>query len=140
MNLQFSRNVVVVLALAPLFLFAACSKTSSNAGAANIDAGPAAPLPPKVTESCDQAALLGMCMDYTRTDIMMHKTLCEGFKGKFAEAPCSNDRLVGSCALEDGDIKRYYEKLNAKDVGYTLEKAKENGEGEVLKGKFTQKR
>jgi hypothetical protein len=146
MNLQFSRNlrklrcldVVRVLALLPLF--AACSKTSSNVGAATIDAGPAAPLPPKVTESCDQAALLGMCMDYTRTDILMHKTLCEGFKGKFAEAPCSNDRLVGSCALEDGDIKRYYEKLNAKDVGYTLEKAKENCEGEVLKGKFTQKR
>jgi hypothetical protein len=148
MNLQFARNTNTprrlcgLLALPLVAMLSACPKTGTGTTSAGtgMDAGPVVPPPPKVTESCDQAALLGMCMDYTRTDIMMHKTLCEGFKGKFAEAPCSNDRLVGSCALEDGDMKRYYEKLNPKDVGYTLEKAKENCEGEVLKGKFTQKR
>jgi hypothetical protein len=131
-----ARSVLITASLLPLL--SGCPK-KPEANPVTVDAGPIRPPPPKVTESCDQAAALGMCMDYTRTDVVMHRTLCEGFKGKFAELPCSKDRVVGSCALEDGDIKRYYEKLGAKDVGYTVDKAKENCEGALLKGKFAPK-
>jgi hypothetical protein len=118
----------------------ACTRSSANAdaGSGAVDARSVAPVL-AIFESCDTAAAFGFCMDYTRADTSMHRTLCEGFKGKFAESPCSKDRVLASCAMEDGDFKRYYEKLGAKDVGFTLEKAKENCEGAAIKGKFLAK-
>jgi hypothetical protein len=115
----------------------ACPKKTSTTEVPDANAAPPAP---KITESCDVAGLLGFCMDYTQTDVMMHRTLCEGYKGKFAEVPCSKDRVVGTCEMPgDGDVKRYYEKLGPKDVGFTAEKAKENCEGVAVKGRFVPK-
>lgn len=123
-------------ALFSMHLLLGCPKKQA---AETVTDAAAKPTEPKVAESCDVAGLLGFCMDYTRTDVMMHKTLCEGYKGKFAELPCSKERRVGSCAMDDGDLKRYYEKVGPKDVGFTTEKAKENCEGPQVHGTFTAK-
>jgi hypothetical protein len=134
---MFSSVRFVALGVVFSAALTACPKKTSSDGQPGAPDAKAGPVAPKITESCDVAGLLGFCLDYTKTDVMMHRTLCEGFKGKFAEAPCSKDRVVGSCEmLEDGDIKRYYEKLGAKDVGFTPDKAKENCEGVALKGRF----
>jgi hypothetical protein len=123
-----------------VLLFAGATLVACKKPLADVvpDAGGKEPAPPlaKVLESCDMAATLGFCVDYTKTDVMMHRTLCEGYKGKFAESPCSKDRVVGTCGMADGDLKRYYRSLGAKDVGFTLEKAKENCESAAIKGKF----
>jgi hypothetical protein len=129
--------VTVCVLSAASCLLTGCPKRDHQ----TADVPDAKPLPPapKVTESCDVAGLLGFCMDYTQTDVMMHRTLCEGFKGKFNEVPCSKERLTGSCEMADGDIKRYYDKLGPKDVGFTPEKAKENCESPSIKGRFVPK-
>lgn len=116
-----------------------CKKTEGQQQAGSEAGVVDAAKPLKVLESCDQREGQGVCVDYTRTDVGMHRTLCEGYKGKFAELPCPTDKLVGSCLLEDGEFKRYYEKDSPKAAGYTLEAAKTNCESEILKGKFTAK-
>lgn len=130
----------LALALLVLTLGAGCKKPQ----AAGADAGPvdAAPPPPKVVESCDQVDTLGVCIDYTKSDLVLHRTLCEGYKGKFQEKPCADDKVFGTCALEDGEFKRYYHRAPA--AGQKAEtpeeaekKAKDNCESELLKGKFT---
>ena len=78
----------------------------------------------------------GTCVDYTKTDLAIHRTLCEGFKGKFSEAPCALDNAVGSCVLEDGEVKRYYNGVASKDSGFTPEFAQKNCQGDLLKGRF----
>ena len=127
----------VALAIVAVAATSGCKKTATDAhgGAdAAVEAGP----PPlaKVLESCDMVAAHGTCVDYTKSDLTIHRTLCEGFKGKFAEAPCSADNAVGGCVLEDGEIKRYYNGVASKESGFTLEFAKKNCESDLLKGRF----
>lgn len=126
--------LAVLLALAAT---AACKKTTTDAkpvADAAVEAGP----PPlaKVLESCDMIAAHGTCVDYTKSDLAIHRTLCEGFKGKFAETPCTAESAVGACALEDGEIKRYYSGVASKESGFTVEFAKKNCESDLLKGRF----
>ncbi len=138
--MRLSQLSCLALASCVLSLGVGCKKPQTT----GADAGPvdAAPPPPKVLESCDQVESLGVCIDYTKTDIGLHRTLCEGYKGKFQEKPCGDDKVLGTCALEDGEFKRYYHRAPA--AGQKPEtpeeaekKAKDNCESELLKGKFT---
>ncbi|MFO0666423.1 MAG: hypothetical protein U0174_20880 [Polyangiaceae bacterium] len=128
---------VVLLASSTLASVSACKKnveTNAPAEAGVVEAGP----PPlaKVVESCDMISAHGTCVDYTKSDLAIHRTLCEGFKGKFAEAACNLDNTVGGCVLADGEIKRYYNGVASKDSGFTVEFAKKNCESDLLRGRF----
>jgi hypothetical protein len=114
-----------------------CKRSETARPETTVTTLDAAPPPPKVLESCDQRIELGVCVDYTKTDVRLHRALCEGYKGVFAEAPCSRERALGSCAMEDGEFKRYYEKAGTKGSGYTAEKARENCESEMIRGKYS---
>jgi hypothetical protein len=86
--------------------------------------------------SCDMSGEVGSCNEYRNGSTFgLEKSLCEGFKGKFSMTPCATTNQVGSCALTDGEVKRYYAGSGLK--GYSLEDAKSDCESELLKGKFT---
>jgi hypothetical protein len=88
--------------------------------------------------SCNMVAELGTCNEYRGgTSFGLEKSLCEGFKGKFANQGCSADGQIGSCAMSDGEIKRYYGSKIAGDHALSLEEAKGDCEGELVKGTFT---
>jgi hypothetical protein len=100
--------------------------------AAHLDAA----VLPIFVESCDQRTELGVCVDYTSSDVALHRALCEGYKGAFANRPCPSERRFGGCTMADGEFKRYYEKSNSKSPGYALEQARSNCESELIRGKF----
>lgn len=97
--------------------------------------------------SCDMVAELGTCNEYRgadgagqgagRTSFGLEKSLCGGFHGKFANAGCSTAGQVGSCLMSDGEVKRYYGSKIAGDHALTMDEAKGDCEGELLKGSFT---
>ena len=88
--------------------------------------------------SCDMSAEVGSCNEYrSGTTFGLEKSLCEGFKGKFTlGGGCSQANQVGSCALSDGEVKRYYGTAVGAH-GFTVDDAKSDCESEILKGKFT---
>ena len=121
-----------------LLLLAACgdkTKGASSSDAGVFDAGPAA-APFVATHSCDWRAAAGTCTDFSnKADLELHKKMCDGFKGTFAETPCPKEKQVGSCEVEKDERKRYYE--GAASLTFTAATAKENCESPHLKGKFT---
>ena len=81
---------------------------------------------------------VGTCNEYRGgTSFGLEKSLCEGFKGKFANTSCSTDGQIGSCVMSDGEVKRYYGSKDAGDHALSLEEAKSDCESELVKGKFT---
>ncbi|MBX3185481.1 MAG: hypothetical protein KF819_00645 [Labilithrix sp.] len=88
--------------------------------------------------SCDMLAELGTCNEYQNgTTFGLEKSLCEGFKGRFSNAPCSTEGQIGSCAMSDGEVKRYYDSGVAGDHALSVAEAKSDCESELVKGKFT---
>jgi len=67
----------------------------------------ALPTPGQITGSCTSA--YGACEDLHGELAEVHKTTCTRLNGTFSTAPCSSDRLVGSC-VKNGSVERYYER------------------------------
>lgn len=127
----FTVTVVTVGMLAAV----ACGKPSKDERAGEASTTAAALGAAKA--SCDMASELGSCNEYKNgSSFGLEKSLCEGFKGKFAMAACPTTGQVGWCTLSDGEVKRYYGAA-AKEHAYTLEEAKADCESDLLKGKFT---
>ena len=69
------------------------STTSANIG------GPSA--------SCNMLVELGTCNEYRGgAGFGLEKSLCDSFKGKFANAGCSTEGQIGSCLMSDGEVRR----------------------------------
>src|SRR4051794_151516 len=85
--------------------------------------------------SCNMLAELGTCNEYrSGTTFGLEKSLCEGFKGKFANTGCSPTGQIGACTMSDGEIKRYYGAKVAGDHALTIEEAKADCASESVKG------
>lgn len=88
--------------------------------------------------SCNMLTELGTCNEYrSGSSFGLEKSLCEGFHGKFANTACPTESQVGSCAMSDGEVKRYYGSKVAGEHGMTVAEAKADCESDLLKGKFT---
>jgi hypothetical protein len=88
--------------------------------------------------SCNMLTELGTCNEYQNgSSFGLEKSLCEGFKGKFANTGCSTEGQIGSCLMSEGEVKRYYGSKAAGDHALTVEEAKSDCESELVKGKFT---
>jgi hypothetical protein len=114
----------------------ACGKPSKDDAAGNANTTSASVTGAKA--SCDMSAEVGSCNEYKNgTSFGLEKSLCEGFKGKFTlGGGCSTANQVGSCAMPDGEVKRYYG-TSIGAHGFSLDDAKADCESELLKGKFT---
>lgn len=109
------------------------SKGGEKAGSANITSAAVA-----AKASCNMLTELGTCNEYRNGESFgLEKSLCEGFHGKFQNAACPADGQVGSCAMSDGEVKRYYGSKVAGEHAMTVDEAKRDCESELLKGKFT---
>ena len=137
------KTVLKLIALTALMLAAvvACGKKVDMANSLSSETSTtSSPLPSKA--SCNLLAELGTCNEYragggARTGLGLEKSLCEGFKGKFANVGCSTEGQVGFCTMSDGEIKRYYGSGVAGDHALTLEEATADCGSEVVKGTFT---
>ena len=132
------KNTLAIVAVTTLMLAAvvACGKTGDRVGTASETSTTAAAA--AVKASCDTLATLGTCNDYrSGTSFGLEKSLCDGLKGKFANQGCSTVGQIGSCAMSDGEIKRYYGTEVAGDHALTVEEAKGDCEGELARGTFT---
>lgn len=87
--------------------------------------------------SCNMLGELGTCNEYRGTSFGLEKSLCEGFHGKFANAGCSTEGQIGTCAMAEGEVKRYYGSKAAGDHALSVEEAKGDCESDLVKGKFT---
>jgi hypothetical protein len=88
--------------------------------------------------SCSMASELGTCNEYrSGTTFSLEKSLCESYKGSFARSGCSMEGQIASCAMTDGEIKRYYGPKVAGAHALSLEEAKGDCEGDIVKGTFT---
>lgn len=88
--------------------------------------------------SCDMLAEIGTCNEYRNgTSFGLEKSLCESFHGTFANAGCSTAGQIGSCVMTEGEVKRYYGTKVAGEHALSLEEARSDCEGELVKGKFT---
>ena len=96
-----------------------------------------------VKASCNMLAELGTCNEYrggagaARTSFGLEKSLCEGFRGKFANTSCATEGQIGSCLMSDGEVKRYYGSKVAGDHALSLEEARSDCESELVKGTFS---
>jgi hypothetical protein len=125
--------VVTTLMLAAVV---ACGrKDEVLAGKPGVTTTSAATLTPRA--SCNMLAELGTCNEYRGTSFGLEKSLCEGFHGKFANAGCSTEGQIGTCAMSEGEVKRYYGSKVAGDHALNVEEAKGDCESELVKGKFT---
>ncbi len=129
--------IVRAFASVSLLVLGACGDKGKGASASDsgvFDAGPVATAF-TATHSCDWRAAAGTCTDFSnRADLDLHKKMCDGFKGTFAESPCPKEKQVGSCEVEKDERKRYYE--GAASLTFTALTARENCESPHLKGKF----
>jgi hypothetical protein len=131
------KNVLVVGLLTVGMLAAvACGKPSKDDGASTTNTTAASVTGAKA--NCDMSAEVGSCNEYRNgSSFGLEKSLCEGFKGKFTlGGGCATTNQVGSCALSDGEVKRYYGTAVGAH-GFTVDEAKSDCESEILKGKFT---
>jgi hypothetical protein len=127
---------LLTVAFVTLGMLAAVACGKSKDDAAGNTSTTAASLTAKA--SCDMTTEVGSCNEYrSGTSFGLEKSLCESFKGKFTLASgCATANQVGFCTMSDGEVKRYYG-TSIGAHGFTLEDAKGNCEGDVLKGKFT---
>jgi len=135
MNPAIKLAVVTTLMLAAVI---ACGRKADDAKADK--AGETSTTSATVTAraSCNMLAELGTCNEYRDgTSFGLEKSLCEGFHGKFANAGCSTDGQIGSCAMTGGEVKRYYGSKSAGDLALSVEEAKSDCESDLVKGKFT---
>lgn len=130
-----SASFTIAFVTVGMLAAVACGKPSKDEKAGETDTTAAAVGAAKA--SCDMTGELGSCNEYENGSTFgLEKSLCEGFKGKFALTPCPTSGQIGWCALEGGEVKRYYG-ASAKDHAYTLDEAKGDCESDLLKGKFT---
>lgn len=88
--------------------------------------------------SCSMASELGTCNEYRNgTTFSLEKSLCESYKGTFARSGCSTEGQIASCEMSDGEIKSYYGTKVAGAHALSLEEAKGDCEGDIVKGTFT---
>ena len=119
----------------------ACGKKSDAGDRPGVTSTTAAALSAKA--SCNMLAELGTCNEYrggasaARTSFGLEKSLCEGFRGRFANTSCATDGQIGSCLMSDGELKRYYGSKVAGDHALSLEEARSDCESELVKGTFT---
>jgi hypothetical protein len=131
------KNLLVIAAVTVGMLSAvACGKPAKQDEASQTNTTSAAVGAPKA--NCDMSAEVGSCNEYRNgTTFGLEKSLCEGFKGKFTlGGGCGAANQVGSCALSDGEVKRYYGAAIGAH-GFSVDEAKSDCESEILKGKFT---
>ena len=123
-------------AIALLALVACSSKGQGAASSGDAGADAASGAASFVAaHSCDWRAAAGTCTDFAnRGDLELHKKMCGGFQGTFAESPCPKEKLVGTCEIEKDERKRYYE--GTAPSTFTPQLARENCESPHLKGKF----
>lgn len=134
------KHAIKLAAVTTVMLAAvvACGKkegagAGDKAGTASITSAAVA-----AKASCNMLTELGTCNEYRNGESFgLEKSLCEGFHGKFANAGCPTDSQVGSCAMSDGEVKRYYGSKVAGAHAMSLDEAKADCESELVKGKFT---
>ena len=114
------KTTLTLVAVTALMLAAvvACSKKDDKADKPSETSTTSATVVAKA--SCNMQSELATCNEYrTGTTLGFEKSLCESFKGKFANAGCSTDGKV------------------AGDHALTLEEAKRDCDSESVRGKFT---
>ena len=133
--MKTTLTLVTVTALM-LAAVVACSKKDDKADKPSETSTTSATVAAKA--SCNMQSELATCNEYrTGTTFGLEKSLCESFKGKFANAGCSTDGRIGSCVMSDGEIKVYYGAKVVGDHALTLEEAKRDCDSESVRGKFT---
>lgn len=133
------RHSVTLASLVALAATAGCKKDPPPTPTAATSAQAAAGGRPGVVASCDMIAEVGSCTEWAKVAMGLEKGLCSGLKGKFAEgaaAGCPKASEVGSCAMADGEVKRYYSAAQGPN-GYTLADAERDCKSPELSGKFS---
>jgi hypothetical protein len=136
------KTLVKLAAVTTLMLatVVACSRKDDAKAAAGDKAGETSTTSASVAAkaSCNMLAELGTCNEYRNgSSFGLEKSLCEGFKGHFANTGCATDGQIGSCLMSEGEVKRYYGSKVAGDHALSVEEAKGDCESELVKGKFT---
>jgi hypothetical protein len=131
------KTTLTLVAVTALMLaaVAACGKKAERDSSSETTTTSAAVV---AKASCNMLGQLGTCNEYRgRTTFGLEKSLCEGFKGRFANAGCSTTGQIASCTMSDGEIKRYYGAKVAGDHALTVEEAKNDCASDSVKGVFT---
>ena len=131
-------QLVAVTALMLVAVVACGRKIEAKADKAGEASLTSAAVASGAKASCNMLAPLGTCNEYQNGSTFgFEKSLCESYKGKFANSGCSTEGQIGSCLMSDGELKRYYGSTVAGDHALSLEEAKGDCESEAVKGKFT---
>ena len=104
---MISRTAFAV-ALVAMHATLACSRTD-NASSTGADA--LAPSPPR-TSNCDRITAMGVCSEYTGTNLQMNEGVlresCRKLGGTFVGGACPNTTVLGSCTLATSEVRHYY--------------------------------
>ncbi len=100
----------------PAFAFAlvamhatfSCSRTD---GASSTGADALAPSPSR-TSNCDRITAMGVCSEYTGSNLQMNEGVlresCRKLAGTFVGGECPNTTVLGSCTLATTEVRHYY--------------------------------
>jgi hypothetical protein len=141
--MKTTLKLVAVAGVTALMLaaVAACGKKEEGKGADRAAETTTTSAVATAMASCDMLAELGTCNEYRgRASFGLEKSLCEGYKGKFANTGCATNGQLGSCLMSDGEIKRYYGAKVAGEHALTGAEAKADCESALVKGTFTASR
>lgn len=136
--MKTTSQLVAVAALTSLMLVvvAACEKEADVKGSA-VSQTSTTSASALAKASCDMRVELGTCNEYRNgPSFGLEKSLCEGFHGKFSNAGCTTEGQIGSCAMSEGEVKRYYGSRVADDHALTVGEARGDCESEIVKGRF----
>ncbi len=133
------RTPFVLALLVTALVALGCTKSEPPRAGASDAAAEVKPQREGVKASCDMTKEVGSCNEYAKLTQGLEKGLCNGLKGIYVEGagagcPAAND--LGTCALEQGEVKHYYG-LAVGSQGYTTAAAQADCESQALKGKFT---
>lgn len=85
--------------------------------------------------SCETIEEQGTCTDYSSSSgsFGIERSLCRSAHGEFRLSACPTRGRIGSCVVEDGELKRYYE---GGDHGFTAASARADCERSGLDSRF----
>jgi hypothetical protein len=86
------------------FITAGCSSSKKTDAPAAATAS--------IKAHCDVIKTLSTCTDYDEKAFTLGegfmKGACEAMSGKWTQGTCPTEKLLGTCAIEGGQHKRYY--------------------------------
>jgi hypothetical protein len=89
------------------FASAGCDEKKTDAKPAATTAAPGA-----IKSSCNNIKTLSTCTEYDDKAFALGegfvKGACEATSGKYASATCPPEKLLGTCAIDGGQLKKYY--------------------------------